>query len=289
MFLNLAKPGRGKPPDIGNRLIGNRQTSWSVAELARVQTALNNALNLENSATSGEKIRRQPPNWRSHSDNFVGRQGSDGSSPPRTPGTHRAFLLVPESGTDASDMAAAFSTTRFSTPPKTGDKYAARSSNYCLRFALATDECPIGSRWIYGTTRVAQAFRAGVPGNWRTIFRPVRGVRECYLSTAVRTRLCSPDRPSERAAPDDGWFTETTVVGQATVTGQRLFCFGRAQKAWASHNTRKLDAIRQEIDRLSLRVWKGPGNYQSHSGARPGRQHAGHFVSYLKDLVAAFV
>lgn len=102
-----------------------------------------------------------------------------------------------------------------------------------------------------GTTRVSQAFaRAGyrVIANDIAIWSKVFGL--CYLKNAKsRTYYQGMIDHLNQLPGEDGWFTAHYggyVNGQSSSTGDGL------KKPWQIHNTRKLDAIRAEIDRMDL-------------------------------------
>jgi adenine-specific DNA-methyltransferase len=102
-----------------------------------------------------------------------------------------------------------------------------------------------------GTTRVSQALaREGytVVANDVAVWSEVFG--NCYLNN---TRPASYYRPIidhlNGLEPKDGWFTEH-YGGDAT--GRHSRSADGLKKPWQRHNTRRLDAIREEIDRLQL-------------------------------------
>jgi adenine-specific DNA-methyltransferase len=102
-----------------------------------------------------------------------------------------------------------------------------------------------------GTTRVSQAFaRAGyrVIANDIAIWSKVFGL--CYLKNARSRSYYQGLIDHLNYLPgEDGWFTENYgghANGQSSSTGDGL------KKPWQIHNTRKLDAIRAEIDRMDL-------------------------------------
>ncbi|MDQ0010472.1 adenine-specific DNA-methyltransferase [Luteibacter jiangsuensis] len=102
-----------------------------------------------------------------------------------------------------------------------------------------------------GSTRVSQALaRSGytVHSNDRSVW-----------SETLASAYLKHDRPMSYyreliahlngLAPVDGWFTEN--YGGSVSSGGSLG-FDGLKKPWQIHNTRKLDAIREEIDRLSI-------------------------------------
>ena len=102
-----------------------------------------------------------------------------------------------------------------------------------------------------GTTRVAQAFaQAGyqVIANDRAVWSETFG--KCYLLNAHRSsHYVSMVNHLNNLPPEDGWFTEHYggFANDGVSVGSDGF-----KKPWQVHNTRKLDAIRAEIDRMQI-------------------------------------
>ena len=102
-----------------------------------------------------------------------------------------------------------------------------------------------------GTTRVSQALaKLGYTvicndvAPWTTVFGT------CYLLNAKPRETYQPLMDHLNAVqPVDGWFTEH--YGGYANDGSALQADG-LKKPWQLHNTRKLDAIRQEIESLNL-------------------------------------
>ncbi len=102
-----------------------------------------------------------------------------------------------------------------------------------------------------GTTRVSQALgQSGytVVANdvavWSEVFAT------CYLLNEYsRSHYAPLLEHLNRLPPEDGWFTEHygSDPGNGSSTGA-----DGLKKPWQRHNTRRLDAIRNEIDRLDL-------------------------------------
>jgi len=174
-------------------------------------------------------------------------------------------------------------------PPETeGIKYAGSKLKLLpqiLELAKHT-----GSRSVFdgfaGTTRVSQAFAksgyrvfANDISAWSRIFS------ECYL-------LNRNERDSYRELidhlnslkPIDGWFTENYGGEPIAGAGNDAIQSDGTKKPWQRKNTRKLDAIRSEIEQLDL-------DSITHSIALTSLILAldqvdstlGHYVSYLKD------
>lgn len=102
-----------------------------------------------------------------------------------------------------------------------------------------------------GTTRVSQALaKTGyrVIANDVSVWSEVFGT--CYLkNTKQRQEYEELIRHLNAVPPVDGWFTEH--YGGLPNEGSAVQADG-LKKPWQVHNTRKLDAIRTEIDRLCL-------------------------------------
>lgn len=133
-----------------------------------------------------------------------------------------------------------------------------------------------------GSTRVSQAFaKRGyqVICNDASIWSEVFGT--CYLkNTKPRSAYRELIDHLNSVTPVDGWFTEN-YGGEAnggTSNSNGL------KKPWQIHNTRKLDAIRAEIDRLELSAVDRAVALTSLIRALDAVDSTlGHFVSYLQD------
>ncbi len=134
-----------------------------------------------------------------------------------------------------------------------------------------------------GTTRVSQAFaKRGyrVFSNDIAVWSEVFGT--CYLLNDLTARDYQPliDHLNS-LLPIDGWFTEK--YGGKPNSGCAIQADG-LKKPWQAHNTRKLDAIRQEIEDLSLSTLEKAVALTSLILALDHVDSTlGHFVSYLKD------
>lgn len=134
-----------------------------------------------------------------------------------------------------------------------------------------------------GTTRVSQAFaKRGykVFSNdiavWSEVFAT------CYLlNKKPREAYRGLIDHLNSVAPVDGWFTEHyggEPNGGCSVQQDGL------KKPWQRHNTRKLDGIREEIERLSLgRVEKAIALTSLILALDRVDSTLGHFASYLND------
>ncbi len=132
-----------------------------------------------------------------------------------------------------------------------------------------------------GTTRVSQALaRAGhrVIANdisaWSKVFAT------CYLLNPHPPQHYQPLLDHLNALPGkDGWFT-AHYGGEPN--GGRSAGKDRLKKPWQRHNTRRLDAIREEIDRLSVsQIEKSVLLTSLILAMDEVDSTLGHFVSYL--------
>ncbi len=168
-------------------------------------------------------------------------------------------------------------------PPTQGIKYAGsklRLLPYILDLVRHT-----GSKRILdgfsGSTRVSQALSQSgheVISNdiavWSEVFAT------CYLKSKSRgdgyEKLI---RRLNEVSPRDGWFTEH--YGGEPNGGSAIQSDG-LKRPWQIHNTRKLDGIREEIDRLSLPPVERAVALTSLILALDRVDNTiGHFVSYL--------
>ncbi len=134
-----------------------------------------------------------------------------------------------------------------------------------------------------GTTRVSQAFAKlgyNVVCNDISSWSKVLGT--CYLlNTKPRSEYQHLIDHLNAIPPFDGWFTEH--YGGQTNDGSAIQDDG-LKKPWQLHNTRKLDAIRQEIEDLNLSVVEKAVTLTSLIIALDRVDSTlGHFSSYLKE------
>lgn len=138
-------------------------------------------------------------------------------------------------------------------PATEGIKYAGSKLKllpYILDLARRT-----GARSVLdgfsGSTRVSQAFaKSGrrIICNDIAVWSEVLGL--CYLRNGEPPEYYSKlIRSLNGVPPKDGWFTEH--YGGEPNGGNAVQRDG-LKKPWQIHNTRKLDGVREEIDRLSL-------------------------------------
>jgi adenine-specific DNA-methyltransferase len=170
-------------------------------------------------------------------------------------------------------------------PPTEGIKYAGSKLKllpHILRLAART-----GARTVLdgfsGTTRVSQAFaKSGynVLCNDIAVWSQVFGA--CYLLNKKQPREYQPLIDHLNAVPPlDGWFTEH--YGGLSNGGSAVQHDGR-KRPWQLRNTRKLDAVRQEIENLRLPpVDKAVALTSLILALDQVDSTLGHFASYLKD------
>jgi adenine-specific DNA-methyltransferase len=171
------------------------------------------------------------------------------------------------------------------TPATEGIKYTGSKLKlipYILQLAKKVDVKTVFDGFA-GTTRVSQAFaKCGyqVASNDISAWSEVFGI--CYLlNKKKRSEYEKLIRHLNALKPVDGWFTEN--YGGLSNGGAAKHTDG-LKKPWQMHNTRKLDAIREEIDRLSLPPGDKAVAITSLILALDRVDSTmGHFVSYLQD------
>jgi adenine-specific DNA-methyltransferase len=134
-----------------------------------------------------------------------------------------------------------------------------------------------------GTTRVSQALaKSGlrVIGNDIAVWSEIFGT--CYLLNQKPAETYAElIRHLNSLAPVDGWFTEH--YGGQPNAGRAAQADG-LKKPWQIHNTRRLDAIRDEIDRLALpKIERAVALTSLMLALDQVDNTLGHFVSYLQD------
>jgi len=134
-----------------------------------------------------------------------------------------------------------------------------------------------------GTTRVSQMLaQTGrrVIANDLSVWSKIFGT--CYLLNSHPEKHYQPLMDHLNALPGkDGWFTENYGgdPNRGSSVGE-----DHLKKPWQKHNTRRLDAIREEIERLSLSEVEKAVLLTSLIYALDGVDSTlGHFVSYLSD------
>lgn len=170
-------------------------------------------------------------------------------------------------------------------PPTEGVKYAGSKLKllpHILRLVERTGADTVLDGFS-GTTRVSQALARlgyGVVCNDIAVWSQVFG--QCYLLNAKKREEYQPLIDHLNAVePVDGWFTEH--YGGHPNGGCAVQPDGR-KKPWQIHNTRKLDAIRQEIETLNLdAVDKAVALTSLIIALDRVDSSLGHFASYLRD------
>ncbi len=170
-------------------------------------------------------------------------------------------------------------------PSTEGIKYAGSKLKlipHILQLAKKVDAKTILDGFA-GTTRVSQAFAKldyTVIGNdiapWSAVFGT------CYLlNTKPQSEYCPLIDHLNAVPPTDGWFTEH--YGGHVNDGCAIQADG-LKKPWQLHNTRKLDAIRQEIENLNLdTVDKAVALTSLILALDRVDSTLGHYSAYLKD------
>ena len=137
-----------------------------------------------------------------------------------------------------------------------------------------------------GSTRVSQSFsQTGYRVVSNDISEWSKTFATCYLKNTKSPKEYQPliDHLNS-LPPEDGWFTEH--YGGDVRSGKHTNAIqdDGTKKPWQKKNTRKLDAIRQEIDALGLdEVSKSVALTSLMLGLNEVDSTLGHFVSYLKD------
>ena len=134
-----------------------------------------------------------------------------------------------------------------------------------------------------GTTRVSQAFaKFGYSVICNDIAHWSEILGTCYLhNKKPRTEYQTLIDHLNAVPPIDGWFTEH--YGGNANNGSAIQA-DRLKKPWQLHNTRKLDAVREEIDNLNLcEVDKAVTLTSLMLGMDRVDSTLGHYSAYLKD------
>jgi len=169
--------------------------------------------------------------------------------------------------------------------PKTeGIKYAGSKLKILPYILQTVKKIPVRTilDGFSGTTRVSQAF---AQSGYRVICNDVAAWSEifglCYLCNKQHSEQYAPLISHLNALqPVDGWFTEQ--YGGDPNDGTAIQPDG-LKKPWQRHNTRKLDAIREEIDRLHLSNIERAVALTSLMLALDAVDSTiGHFASYLR-------
>lgn len=178
-----------------------------------------------------------------------------------------------------------FSDIRVDAPSTEGVKYAGsklRLLPYILQLTQKVKANTILDGFS-GTTRVSQAFaKLGyhVISNDISVWSKVFGT--CYLlNTKPPEAYLELIKHLNSIPGKDGWFTENyggKPNGGCSTQNDGL------KKPWQIHNTRRLDAIREEIERLRLdKIEKAVALTSLILALDEVDSTLGHFVSYLQD------
>lgn len=177
----------------------------------------------------------------------------------------------------------------FPSPPETqGVKYAGSKLKLIPHILSLFDGIDVKTVFdgFSGTTRVSQAFAKcglNVTSNDISEWSYVFGL--CYLQNKKKaSEYKDLIEHLNSINGHDGWFTEN--YGGLDFEGAAIQPNG-LKKPWQIHNTRKLDGIREEIDRLALSEIDKSVALTSLILAMDGVDSTlGHFTSYLKNWSA---
>lgn len=167
-------------------------------------------------------------------------------------------------------------------PDTEGIKYAGSKLKllpHILQLAKRTDAQTVLDGFA-GTTRVSQAFaKTGYRVLCNDIAAWSRVFGICYLlNRKSKAHYAKLIEHLNALPPKEGWFTAHYGGDPRSAQGDGL------KKPWQIHNTRKLDAIRDEIDRLSLtKVERAVALTSLVLALDRVDSTLGHFTSYLKD------
>ncbi|MFQ5813350.1 MAG: DNA adenine methylase [Anaerolineae bacterium] len=170
-------------------------------------------------------------------------------------------------------------------PPTEGIKYAGSKLKLIPHILQLAKKVPAKTvlDGFSGTTRVSQAF---AKRGYRVLCNDIAFWSEVFATCY----LVNDRRPEDYQGlidylnslpPIDGWFTQHYGGEPKTDCGIQA---GGLKKPWQIHNTRKLDAIRQEIEKLSLtKVEKAVALTSLILALDRVDSTLGHFASYLKE------
>ena len=168
------------------------------------------------------------------------------------------------------------------TPGTEGIKYAGSKLKllpYILQLAKRTDAQTVLDGFS-GTTRVSQAF---AKIGYRVLSNDIAPWSQVFGTCYLLNRKSKADYAKliehlNTLVPKDGWFTAYYGGDPTSAQADGL------KKPWQIHNTRKLDAIRDEIDRLSLtKVERAVALTSLVLALDRVDSTLGHFTSYLRD------
>jgi adenine-specific DNA-methyltransferase len=167
----------------------------------------------------------------------------------------------------------------FDTPSTQGIKYAGSKLKLIPQILQLARK--VNAKTVFdgfaGTTRVSQAFAQSgydVVCNDHAVWSEVFG--NCYLHGKPSREYSDLIQHLNAVPPKDGWFTEF-YGGDSENEDQ-------PKRPWQIHNTRKLDGIREEIERISLDpVDKCVALTSLILALDQVDSTLGHFVSYLRE------
>lgn len=173
--------------------------------------------------------------------------------------------------------------TKLPVPKTEGIKYAGSKLKLLPQILALCEGLPINSvlDGFSGSTRVSQAFSQlgfQVTASDRSDWSYISGL--CYLKNTKHPKEYSELIQHLNSVEGyDGWFTEH--YGGLNFDGSAIQKDG-SKKPWQVHNTRKLDAIREEIDKLDLDDHaKSVAITSLMLGMDKVDSTLGHFTSYL--------
>ncbi len=184
-----------------------------------------------------------------------------------------------------TDILSLFNEVIVDTPSTEGIKYAGSKLKlvpYILQLVKRVNAKTILDGFS-GTTRVSQAL---AKSGYRVLCNDISVWSEvfstCYLlNNKKRQAYEELIQHLNSLPPIDGWFTEN--YGGLPNAGCAIQADG-LKKPWQIHNTRKLDAIREEVKRLSLsKLDKAVALTSLILALDQVDSTLGHFVSYLQD------
>ena len=172
-------------------------------------------------------------------------------------------------------------------PPTEGVKYAGSKLRLLPQILGLTKKT--GAKSVFdgfsGSTRVSQAFaKTGYRVVSNDISEWSRTFGTCYLRNTRNPQEYQPliDHLNS-LPPEDGWFTEHYGGDVKADRRNNAVQNDGTKKPWQKKNTRKLDAVRREIDALNLdEVSRSVALTSLIRGLDEVDSTLGHFVSYLR-------
>ena len=172
-----------------------------------------------------------------------------------------------------------FGNTVVTTPKTEGIKYAGSKLKLLQHIMFLASQVNAKSilDGFAGTTRVSQAFaQSGYDVTSADISVWSETFANCYLKADTPQKYEKLITHLNSVEPRDGWFTHYYGGCPDTPSDNK--------RPWQYHNTRKLDGIRKEIDRLGLNeIEKSVALTSLIQALDRVDSTMGHFTSYLKD------